>query len=100
MSKVQSIELDQLDSEPQNKTPVLDNNLNLVKDVTVSLDVRVGSAQMTIEELMNLSKDSVVELSKLTTSPVELLLDQNVVAEGFLVASNDNFGIQISNISE
>ena len=99
MSSVEPLEISQIDNSSNEVKPLLrEGSLELVKDVKVKLEVRVGASEMTIDEFMGLGKGSVVRLSHSTTAPVDLLIDGKVVARGQLVAADDNFGIQITEL--
>lgn len=99
MSKIESIEFSQIEETGQPSRPILEKNLDVIKDVKVTLQVKIGEATISVNELMNLGKDSVIQLSAPITSPVDILLDGKVVARGHLVSADDNFGVQITETS-
>ncbi len=96
MSGVEVLDVSQVEGSAPKGEPLLDDCVDIIKGIKVKLEVRVGSATVTVEELMKMEKDSVVQLSRLTSSPVELIFDNKVVAYGHLVAVDDNFGFRIS----
>lgn len=99
MSNVEVLDFAQMNNSNKQIKPLLDQgNLEIVKNVKVRLEVRVGEAELTIDELINLGKDSVVSLTCSAMAPVDLLLDGKIVARGHLVAADDNFGIQITEL--
>lgn len=99
MSKIERLEIAQLEEPINEMKPLLgDGNLDLIKEVKVKLEVRVGESEMTVNELLNLGKGSVVQLSRTITTPVDVLIDGKVIARGHLVAADDNFGIQITEL--
>ena len=53
-----------------------------------------------VGELFELKDRSVVKLDRLTTDPVDILLDEKVIARGKLVVAGDNFGISITEIPQ
>jgi flagellar motor switch protein FliN/FliY len=95
---IQEIELGELPESTGKGRPLLDGNLDIIKDVRVKLDVMVGEAELSIGELYDLRKDSVVKLNRDAEEPVDLVLDGRVVARGTLVVAGDNFGICITEI--
>ena len=99
MSKIESLEFTPVDASAQQTAPLLESNLEIIKDVKVRLQVRVGETEITVDELMNLGKDSVVRHDCSTTTPVDLLLDGKIVARGHLVSADENFGVQITELS-
>jgi len=101
MSKVESLEIAQIIKPDEGPQPLLETgNLGIIKDVKIKLEVVVGDAEMTVDELLNLGKGSVVKLTRSTKTPVDLLVDGKIVARGHLVAADDNFGIQISELKD
>lgn len=101
MSSVESLEVAPVESPSREIKRLLnDVNLDIIKDVKVSLEVRVGEAELTVDELLNLGQGSVVQLTRSTTAPVDLLIDGKTVARGYLVAADDNFGIQITELKD
>ena len=95
---IQSIELSELEKKGSDGKALLDDNLELIKDVKVSLQVLLGEAELQVEELFNLSQDSVVKLDRDISAPVDILLNGKLFARGKLVAADDNFGVQITQI--
>lgn len=99
MSNIESLDFSEI--RPGDKqAPLLESNLEIIKDVKVTLQVQVGEATVTVDELMNLGENSVVRLDCETTTPINLILDGKVVARGHLVAADDNFGVQITELGD
>ena len=100
MSKVERLEVAQMEDGQDKITPLLkEGNLDIVKGVKVKIEVRVGDSEMTVDDFMRLGQGSVVKLSQKTTTPVDLLIDGKIVARGHLVAADDNFGVQITELN-
>ncbi|MEE8058559.1 MAG: FliM/FliN family flagellar motor switch protein [Pseudomonadales bacterium] len=99
MSSVEVLDIAQVEKPVEQGPALLEGSLDIIKNVKVKLEIRVGDAELTVDELMKLSKNSVVKLTRSTTAPVDMLLDGKVVARGHLVAADDNFGIQISELN-
>ena len=97
-TQVQGVELSQLpDNEPGQKA-VAGNQYELVKDVKVKVQAYLGGTQISIGELFDLKENTVLKLDMPTSAPIDLVLDNNIVARGNLVVVEDNFGIQISEV--
>jgi flagellar motor switch protein FliN/FliY len=79
--------------------PLLSAGSSLLGDVAVTLQARLGSIEMTLAELLALRPGSVVELKTRLSEPIELYLNDTVVARGEIVAVDDRFGIRIVEIS-
>jgi flagellar motor switch protein FliN len=98
MNTVEHLDVAELQEKDAQGEALLKGGLSLVKGVKVSLEVRIGEAIMTVDELLNLRVDSVVRLDRNAGSPVDLVLDDKVIARGKLVAADENFGLQITEI--
>jgi flagellar motor switch protein FliN/FliY len=96
--EVSNIELDNLDPLSLGSKIVDSSKIALIQDVNVSLDVCIGSANVTVAELFGLRKNSVLKLDAPADAPVDLLLNGKVIARGNLVLIDENFGIQITDI--
>lgn len=73
---------------------------NPLHHVKARLSVCVGSAVMTVGELLKARKDQVVPLDRAIDEPVDLLLEGKVVARGQLVAVGENFGVRITQLPQ
>lgn len=98
MKTIENLNVSELQESDAAGAPLLAGTMEIIKGVKVKLEVRIGDAELTVDELMALKNGSVVKLTKPVTAPVELLLDNQIVALGSLVAADDNFGIQITDI--
>ncbi len=96
---VRAIEFQELNEKGSTDQPLLNRNLDFLKNVRVRVSVSVGTCQMTVKEIFALSENSVLTLDKDTRTPVDVVLDGKVVARGNLVAVDDSFGVQITEIT-
>ena len=71
-------------------------NLDMFLDVPVSVTVQLGSCQLSMREVLQLNPGSVVQLDKLADAPVEVLLNDKLVARGEVVVIENKFGIKIT----
>jgi flagellar motor switch protein FliN/FliY len=81
-------------------TPPDSQGLDLLGDVELNVKIELGRAQMLIEEVLKLAEGSVVELDKLAGDPVDVLVNDRLVARGEVLVLNDNFCVRISEIVE
>lgn len=79
--------------------PVLTNALSLVGGVEVACLVRLGSLTMTINELRQLKSGQILPLQQKTHEPIDLLVNNQVIARGELMSCDDYFAIQITAIA-
>ena len=90
---------DNLDNEET--SPVLSSktkNLDLILDIPLTLTVELGRSKMLINDLLQLGQGSVIELTKLTGEPLEVLVNQKLVARGEVVVVNEKFGVRLTDI--
>jgi flagellar motor switch protein FliN/FliY len=74
------------------------HNISLIMDVKLPVRVRIGKKRMLLKDVLNMDIGSVIELNQLANDPLEILVDNNVIAEGEVVIVDGNFGVQITSI--
>jgi flagellar motor switch protein FliN len=84
--------------ETANTADAQGRRLDLLLDVPLDLSVELGRARMSIQDLLNLSPGSVIELDKIAGEALDILINGRLVARGEAVVVNDKFGIRISEI--
>ena len=75
-----------------------DRNLELILDIPLRVTVELGRAKMVVRDLLNLGQGSVVELNKLAGEPMEILVNDKLVAKGEAVVVNEKFGVRLTDI--
>lgn len=75
-----------------------DRNLSLILDIPLRVTVELGRTKMPVSELLNLTQGSVVELSKLAGEPMEVLVNDKLIAKGEAVVVNEKFGVRLTDI--
>lgn len=75
-----------------------DRNLGLILDIPLRVTVELGRTKMPVSELLNLTQGSVVELSKLAGEPMEVLVNDKLIAKGEAVVVNEKFGVRLTDI--
>lgn len=78
---------------------VSDNHLALVGNVEVECLVRLGTLTMTINELRQLKQGERISLNQKTHEPVDIVLNNQVIARGELMSCEDCFAIQITEVT-
>ena len=73
-------------------------NLNFILDIPLEVSVELGRAKILISDLLQLGQGSVIELTKLAGEPLEILVNQKLVARGEVVVINEKFGIRLTDI--
>ena len=75
-------------------------NKSIVNDVPVNLDAYIGSASMTVSELMALENGAVIKLESTLNHIAEIRLNNCMIARGEIVAVDDHFGIRVTEIAD
>ena len=74
------------------------NSIALIQDVELRVKIELGRTQMVVEDVLRLGEGSVVELDKLAGDPVDVFVNDRLVARGEVLVLNDNFCVRISEI--
>ena len=73
-------------------------NIALLMDVPLKLTVELGRTTKLVKEILALAPGSVVELDKLAGEPVDILVNEKLIAKGEVVVIDENFGVRITEI--
>lgn len=73
-------------------------NIGLIMDVKLPVRVRIGKKKMLLKDVLSMDIGSVIELNQLANDPLEILVDDHVIAQGEVVIVDGNFGVQITTI--
>ncbi len=74
------------------------SSIDLLRDVDLNVKIELGRSRMLVEDVLKLSEGSVVELDKLAGDPVDVLVNDRLVARGEVLVLNDNFCVRINEI--
>ncbi|MFC0328793.1 flagellar motor switch phosphatase FliY [Paenibacillus sepulcri] len=75
-----------------------DSNLNLLLDIPLKVTVELGRTQKQIKDILELSQGSIIELDKLAGEPVDILVNNKLIAKGEVVVIDENFGVRVTDI--
>jgi len=73
-------------------------NIDLILDVQLRVTVELGRKLMSVRDILALGPGSVVELDKVAGEPVDVLVNDRLIATGEVVVADDNFGVRITDI--
>jgi flagellar motor switch protein FliN/FliY len=88
-------DLGQASSSPSGKP-----NIELVKDIQVTLTVELGRTDMLIQDILELTPGKVIELDRLAGEPLDIVVNGKLLAKGEVVVVDENFGIRLTQIVE
>jgi flagellar motor switch protein FliN/FliY len=85
-------------------TPLLTNasgkiDQEVLQNISVTMSIEVGRAQIKIRDLMRLTQGSVVELDRIAGEPLDLLVNNTIVAQGEIVLVNDRYGVRLTRVA-
>lgn len=73
-------------------------NHEVIENIPVNLAIEVGRASLKIRDLMRLTQGSVVELDRLAGEPLDIVVNDTVVAQGEVVLVNDRYGVRLTQV--
>ena len=76
----------------------LGGGIDLLRDVDLNVKIELGRTKMLVEDVLKLAEGSVVELDKLAGDPVDVYVNDQLVARGEVLVLNDNFCVRINEI--
>jgi len=89
-----------IEGSPSAETQDQDKQIHkdVLQTISVTLSVEVGRAMIKIKDLMRLTQGSVVELDRIAGEPLDLLVNDTVVAQGEVVLVNERYGIRLTRV--
>lgn len=94
-TEVASVSFSELQS---NAAPKANMDIDFILDIPLTLTVELGRSKMLISELLQLGQGSVLELSKLAGEPMDIFINQRLIARGEVVVVNEKFGVRLTDI--
>ncbi|RFU68868.1 flagellar motor switch phosphatase FliY [Bacillus sp. V59.32b] len=73
-------------------------NLNMLMDIPLQVTVELGRTSRSVKEILELSSGSIIELDKLAGEPVDILVNNRLIAQGEVVVIDENFGVRVTDI--
>ncbi|MFN3238953.1 MAG: flagellar motor switch protein FliN [Pseudomonadales bacterium] len=87
-----------VDAESGKESERTSINSELLDNIAVTISVEVGRTSLKIKDLMRLTQGSVVELDRLAGEPLDLLVNNTLVAQGEVVLVNERYGIRLTQV--
>jgi flagellar motor switch protein FliN/FliY len=73
-------------------------NLDMLLDIPLQVTVELGRTKRSVKEILELSSGSIIELDKLAGEPVDILVNNRLIAQGEVVVIDENFGVRVTDI--
>jgi flagellar motor switch protein FliN len=74
------------------------NNIDLLMDVFLRVTVELGRTRMQLRQVLELQQGSVVELDRLAGDPVDVYVNERLLARGEVIVVDDKFGVRITEL--
>jgi len=72
--------------------------LDFILDIPLELSVELGKTKMLVNDLLQLSQGSIIELNKLAGEPLEVYINRKLIARGEVVVVNEKFGVRLTDV--
>ncbi len=92
----QQADFEELDSA--NKAGNKEKNIEFLLDIPLEVTVKLGQSRMIIKDLLSLNQGSVIELDKLAGEPMDIFVNDKMIARGEVVVVNEKFGVRLTDI--
>jgi flagellar motor switch protein FliN/FliY len=84
--------------EIQEQRPQIPPELDFIRDIPMRVSVELARTSILVKDLIRLSSNQVMEMDKLVGEPLEIFINDQLVARGEVVVINDKFGIRLTDI--
>lgn len=84
--------------EPAHEIKKIADELELVLDIPLNMTIELGRTKMTIENLINLNPGAVIALDTWVGQPLNILINDYLIAQGEIVVVSDKYGVRITDI--
>lgn len=95
---VQSAQFQTIDSAPVAGSQT--KQLDLLMDLVLPVSIELGRTNLFIKNILELQRGSIIEFDKLTSEPVDVLINGKKMAEGEVVVIEKHFAIRITSLVE
>lgn len=95
LGPAQPVGLQKLAAPPPPADPA---SVNMLYDVELEVKIELGRTQLSVEDILRLREGSIVQLDKDAGAPVDILINNRLVAEGEVLVLNDYFCVRVTNI--
>lgn len=80
------------------KADIEATGIDMLGDVELEVKIELGRTHMLVEDVLRLTEGSVIELDKLAGDPVDIFVNNRLVARGEVLVLNENFCVRINEI--
>lgn len=94
-TEVSEVNFAELKNKEQEKGSL---DLDFILDIPLTLTVELGRNRLLISEMLQLGQGSVIELTKLAGEPMDIFVNQRLIARGEVVVVNEKYGVRLTDI--
>ena len=94
-TEVSEVHFNELKNKEQEKGSL---DLEFILDIPLTLTVELGRNRLLISEMLQLGQGSVIELTKLAGEPMDIFVNQRLIARGEVVVVNEKYGVRLTDI--
>jgi flagellar motor switch protein FliN/FliY len=73
-------------------------NIDLLMNVSLAVRAELGRCRMRVSDVLRIAKGSIVELDRLAGGPIDVFVNDRLVARGEVVAVDDRFGVRVTEV--
>jgi flagellar motor switch protein FliN len=96
----QPFQFTELEPDDIGRNPHESMNLDLLLDIPLEIVVELGRTKKKISEVLELTSGSIVELDKMAGEPVDVYVNNKLIAKGEVVVIEEHFGVRIKEICQ
>jgi flagellar motor switch protein FliN len=96
--KEQEMAFEELSETKGGPVATTTRDLEFLLDIPLMISVELGRTKMLINDLLQLGQGSVIELDKLAGEPMEIYVNNRLIARGEVVVVNEKFGVRLTDI--
>jgi flagellar motor switch protein FliN len=94
-TEVREVHFAELKNKEQEKGSL---DMDFILDIPLTLSVELGRNRLLISEMLQLGQGSVIELTKLAGEPMDIFVNQRLIARGEVVVVNEKYGVRLTDI--
>lgn len=94
-TEITEVKFGEIKNVNQGKTSM---DMEFILDIPLTMTVELGRSRLLISEMLQLGQGSVIELTKLAGEPMEIFVNQQLIARGEVVVVNEKFGVRLTDI--
>ena len=95
---VRGVQFSQIEQDEAGAPPVSPSSIDLLRDVPLQVHAELGRTKMVVRDILRLGVGSVIELEKQTGEPIDIMVNNKLIARGEVVEIDGNFGVRVSEI--